>query len=75
MVAGCVVSPNTAMRLNLDPRQREELFQCICQMAVQCAVKGSLLMVFRQNAHKLPGYYFHQLFCSCRVKTCRCLIE
>ncbi|XP_039247425.2 zinc finger SWIM domain-containing protein 4-like [Styela clava] len=39
MVANCVVSPNTAMRLNLDPRQRDELFHCVCQMAIQCAVK------------------------------------
>ncbi|XP_076814143.1 zinc finger SWIM domain-containing protein 5-like isoform X2 [Clavelina lepadiformis] len=39
MVASCVISANTAMRLNLDPRQREELYQNVCQMAVQCAVK------------------------------------
>nr|CAB3268067.1 zinc finger SWIM domain-containing protein 4-like [Phallusia mammillata] len=39
MVAGCIVSPNTAMRLSLGPSQRDEVVQCVCQMAVQCAVK------------------------------------
>merc|ERR1712012_1473890 len=29
------------MRLNLDPRQRDELYQCVCHMTMQCAVKDS----------------------------------
>ena len=39
MVATTVMSPNTALRLNLNYRQQEELARCARSVALQCAAK------------------------------------